>query len=141
MMNRAISGAYPPASTFKVVTGTAILENKIANRNTQVNCPGWFELGNRRFRCWKRSGHGRENITDALRDSCDVYFYELANKMGVRKLMETEEKFGVGRKTGIDLSGEASGTLPGPEWKKRRIKETGTAATPSTTPSARATCL
>ena len=123
MMNRAISGAYPPASTFKVVTGTAILENKIANRNTKINCPGWFELGNRRFRCWKRSGHGKENVTDALRDSCDVYFYELANKMGVRKLMETEEKFGVGCKTGIDLSGEASGTLPGPEWKKRRIKE------------------
>lgn len=123
MMNRAISGAYPPASTFKVITGTAILENKIANRNTKINCPGWFELGNRRFRCWKRSGHGKENVTDALRDSCDVYFYELASKMGVRKLMETEEKFGVGRKTGIDLSGEASGTLPGPEWKKRRIKE------------------
>ena len=97
MMNRAISGAYPPASTFKVITGTAILENKIANRNTKINCPGWFELGNRRFRCWKRSGHGKENVTDALRDSCDVYFYELACKMCVRKLMESEEKCGVGR--------------------------------------------
>lgn len=123
MMNRAISGAYPPASTFKVITGSALLEHKTANRNTQVNCPGWYELGNRRFRCWKRSGHGRENITGALRDSCDVYFYELAYKMGIRDLMETEEKFGVGKKTGIDLSGEAAGTLPGPEWKKRRIKE------------------
>ena len=121
MMNRAISGAYPPASTFKVITGTAILENKIANRNTKINCPGWFELGNRRFRCWKRSGHGKENVTDALRDSCDVYFYELASKMGVRKLMETEEKFGVGRKTGIDLSGEASGTLPGPALQVVRV--------------------
>ncbi len=123
MMNRAISGAYPPASTFKVITGSALLEHKTANRSTSVNCPGWYELGNRRFRCWKRSGHGRENITGALRDSCDVYFYELAYKMGINGLMETSEKFGVGRKTGIDLSGEASGTLPGPAWKKRRVKE------------------
>lgn len=123
MMNRAISGAYPPASTFKVITGTSILESKIADRNTRINCPGYFVLGNRRFRCWNRSGHGRENITAALRDSCDVYFYELAFKMGVRRLMETSEKYGVGQKTGIDLPGEASGTLPGPEWKKRRVKE------------------
>lgn len=123
MMNRAISGAYPPASTFKVITGTSILESKIADRHTRINCPGYFVLGNRRFRCWNRSGHGRENITAALRDSCDVYFYELAFKMGVRRLMETSEKYGVGQKTGIDLPGEASGTLPGPEWKKRRVKE------------------
>ncbi len=123
MMNRAISGAYPPASTFKVVTGSAILESKTAGRNTQVYCPGYFELGTRRFRCWNRSGHGNENITRALRDSCDVYFYEMAYKMGIKRLMETSEKFGVGRKTGVDLSGEAAGTLPGPEWKRRRIKE------------------
>ena len=123
MMNRAISGAYPPASTFKIVTGSAILESRTANRNTTVNCPGYFELGNRRFRCWKHSGHGRENIVNALRDSCDVYFYQLANQMGIDRLIKMADKFGVGRKTGIDLTGEASGTLAGPAWKKRRIKE------------------
>lgn len=123
MMNRAISGAYPPASTFKIVTGSAILESRVANRNTTVNCPGYFELGNRRFRCWKHSGHGRENIINALRDSCDVYFYQLSNQMGIDRLINMADKFGVGRKTGIDLTGEASGTLAGPAWKKRRIKE------------------
>ncbi len=123
MMNRAISGAYPPASTFKIVTGSAILESRTANRNTTVNCAGYFELGNRRFRCWKHSGHGRENIVNALRDSCDVYFYQLSNQMGIDRLIKMADKFGVGRKTGIDLTGEASGTLAGPAWKKRRIKE------------------
>ena len=123
MMNRAISGAYPPASTFKIVTGSAILESNVANRNTTVSCPGYFELGNHRFRCWKHSGHGRENIINALRDSCDVYFYQLSSQMGIDRLIKTAAKFGVGEKTGIDLTGEASGTLAGPEWKKKRIKE------------------
>ena len=123
MMNRAISGAYPPASTFKAITGSAVLENNIANRNTTVNCPGYFELGNRRFRCWKHSGHGRENIVNALRDSCDVYFYQMSSKMGIDRLIKMAQNFGVGSKTGIDIPGESSGTLAGPEWKKRRIKE------------------
>lgn len=123
MMNRAISGAYPPASTFKIITGSALLENKVANQNTTVVCHGYFELGGKRFRCWKRSGHGRENIVTALRDSCDVYFYELSNEMGINGLIRTASKFGVGQKTGIDIVGESSGTLAGPEWKKRRIKE------------------
>lgn len=123
MMNRAISGAYPPASTFKIITGSALLESGVANRNTTVYCPGYFELGGKRFRCWKHSGHGRENITAALRDSCDVFFYELSNEMGISRLIRTASKFGVGKRTGIDIAGEASGTLAGPEWKKRRIKE------------------
>ncbi|MDO4987500.1 MAG: penicillin-binding protein 2 [Synergistes sp.] len=123
MMNRAISGAYPPASTFKVVTGAALLEHGIATSHTTVNCPGYFELGDRRFRCWKHSGHGKENIIKALRDSCDVYFYDLASRMGIDKLTETAAKFGVGSKSGIDLLGEASGTIAGREWKKKRIKE------------------
>ncbi|MDO5115928.1 MAG: penicillin-binding protein 2 [Synergistaceae bacterium] len=123
MMNRAISGAYPPASTFKIITGASILENKIANRSTTVNCPGYYELGDRRFRCWRHSGHGRENIIAALRDSCDVYFYQLSTQLGIERLTKTAAKFGVGRRSGIDLTGEAAGTLAGPEWKKRRIKE------------------
>ena len=123
MMNRAISGAYPPASTFKIITGSALLESGVANRNTTVYCPGYFELGGKRFRCWKHSGHGRENIIAALRDSCDVFFYELSNEMGISRLIRTASKFGIGKRTGVDIAGEASGTLAGPEWKKRRIKE------------------
>lgn len=123
MMNRAISGAYPPASTFKVVTGSSLLENNVVNSGTSTNCPGYYELGNRRFRCWKHSGHGRETIVTALRDSCDVYFYHFSHLLGIDRLIKTAAKFGVGEKTGIDLTGEASGTLAGPEWKKRRIRE------------------
>lgn len=123
MMNRAISGAYPPASTFKLITGSSILENGIVNKYTSVNCPGYYELGNRRFRCWRHSGHGRESIVTALRDSCDVYFYHFSHLLGIDRLIKTAAKYGVGEKTGIDLPGEASGTIAGPDWKKRRIKE------------------
>lgn len=123
MMNRAIAGGYPPASTFKIVTASSVLENKVVNINTTVRCPGYFELGDRRFRCWRRTGHGTENVLRALRDSCDVYFYQTSTWLGIDRLIKTAEKYGVGEKTGIDLIGEISGTIAGPEWKKAKIKE------------------
>lgn len=123
MMNRAVSGAYPPASTFKIVTASAVLEGGAATTATIVNCPGYIELGGRRFRCWQRHGHGNENVVTALRDSCDVFFYQTALRLGIGKLITTASKFGVGEKTGIDLPGEISGTLAGPAWKKNRVKE------------------
>jgi len=123
MMNRAISGAYPPASTFKLITATSVLENKVVTTSTIVRCPGYFELGDRRFRCWKRSGHGAENVMTALRDSCDVYFYQTSTWLGIDKLIKTAAKYGVGEKTGIDLIGEIPGTIAGPEWKEKNIKE------------------
>lgn len=123
MMNRAISGAYPPASTFKIVTASAVLDGKAATTKTVVRCPGYYEIGGRRFRCWQRHGHGNENVITALRDSCDVYFYTTATWLGINKLIDMAHRFGVGTKTGIDLTGEISGTIAGPTWKKRRIKE------------------
>lgn len=123
MMNRAISGGYPPASTFKIITASAVLENHIINTRTTVRCPGYFELGDRRFRCWKRSGHGTENVEAALRDSCDVFFYQTAVWLGIDKLSAMAKKYGAGSKTGIDIPGEITGTTAGPEWKKKRIKE------------------
>ncbi len=123
MMNRAISGGYPPASTFKLITATSILENRVVTTRTVVRCPGYFELGDRRFRCWKRAGHGGENVTTALRDSCDVYFYQTSTWLGIDRLIATAAKYGVGEKTGIDLIGEIQGTIAGPDWKKKTIKE------------------
>lgn len=124
MMNRAISGAYPPASTFKIVTASAVLEGKAATTSTVVYCPGYFELGGRRFRCWHRSGgHGNENVLAALRDSCDVYFYQTSTWLGINKLIDMAGRFGVGEKTGIDLLAESSGNLAGPAWKKNKLKE------------------
>lgn len=123
MMNRAISGSYPPASTFKVVTASAALEAKTINTRTNVHCPGYFTLGTGRFRCWKRTGHGSENVNNAIRDSCDVFFYQTATWLGIDKLILTAEKYGVGQKTGIDLISEVDGTIAGPKWKRERIKE------------------
>ena len=123
MMNRAISGSYPPASTFKVVTASAALEEKTINTRTNVHCPGYFTLGTGRFRCWKRTGHGSENVNNAIRDSCDVFFYQTATWLGIDKLILTAEKYGVGQKTGIDLISEVDGTIAGPKWKRERIKE------------------
>lgn len=123
MMNRAISGAYPPASTFKIVTASAVLEGGAATVNTIVRCPGYFELGGRRFRCWQRHGHGNENVITALRDSCDVFFYQTALWLGIDKFINMSVKFGVGEKTGIDLTGETSGNIAGPAWKRSKLKE------------------
>ena len=123
MMNRAISGGYPPASTFKVITASAGLANRTISTRTLVRCPGYFELGNRRFRCWKKSGHGSDNVIAALRDSCDVFFYQTATWLGIDKLAAMAAKYGVGEKTGIDLTSEINGTLAGSAWKKKRIKE------------------
>lgn len=123
MMNRAISGGYPPASTFKVITASAGLSNGTITTRTQIRCPGYFELGGRKFRCWKRSGHGSDNVIAALRDSCDVFFYQTATWLGIDRLAAMAAKYGVGEKTGIDLTSEINGTLAGAAWKKRRIKE------------------
>lgn len=123
MMDRTISGAYPPASTFKVLTALAALEEKVVNTSTTFRCSGSFKLGPRTFRCWRRSGHGSVNLLSALQNSCDVYFYQVGLKLGIDKLMEWGDLFELGRPTGIDLPGEVSGTIAGPEWKQKRLKE------------------
>ena len=121
MLNRAIAGQYSPGSIFKVVTGYAALESGAVGANTQVRCSGAFELGNNTYRCWRRYGHGNEDIVRALRDSCDVFFYETSQKVGVAKYRDVGSRFGLGRPLGIDLPGEASGLLPDPEWKNKTL--------------------
>ncbi|MDR1514461.1 MAG: penicillin-binding protein 2 [Synergistaceae bacterium] len=123
MMNRAMSGSYPPGSPFKVVTATAALMENVADTRTSFFCPGRFQLGNQTFRCWKRSGHGRETLIGAIRDSCDVYFYQVSVKIGIDKLIKWAKELGVGERTGIDLPGESRGTIAGREWKRARRKE------------------
>lgn len=123
MLNRAISGVYPPGSTFKIVTAMAILSEGIVNEKTIINCPGYFKSGNQTFRCWKRTGHGNENIIGALRDSCDVYFYQASLWLGAEKLLHWTRLFGFGSKSGIDIPGELDGNTAGREWKKRRFNE------------------
>jgi len=125
MMNRVIGGAYPPGSTFKVVTAAGILMEHVATTSTKVYCPGYFQIGNppRTFRCWRRSGHGSEEIVGALRDSCDVFFYQNGVKLGIEKLREWGRDFGVGERTGIDIPGEARGNIAGRDGKRSRLGE------------------
>ncbi|MDR1472728.1 MAG: penicillin-binding protein 2 [Synergistaceae bacterium] len=123
MMNRVSGGSYPPGSAFKVVTAAGILMEGVANTKSTVFCPGRFELGPQTFRCWRRSGHGTEDIVGALRDSCDVFFYQMSVRLGADKLLEWSGEFGIGERTGIDLPGESRGNIAGREWKRARFKE------------------
>lgn len=118
MLNRTINGLYSPGSIFKAITGYAALE---AGKSAPVFCSGAFRLGDHFYHCWRRTGHGHETFTRALRDSCDVYFYETGQQVGVKKYADVGGRFGLGRPLGIDLPGEAAGILPSPEWKKSAL--------------------
>ena len=121
--NRAVRGEYPPASTFKIVLVTAALETGKATPFTKFYCPGYYKIGKRIFKCWKKEGHGWLNLKDALIHSCDVYFYQLGLKLGVKNIIHYARLFGLGKPTGIDLGSEKRGFLPTPEWKEKLYKE------------------
>jgi penicillin-binding protein 2 len=120
LFNRALSGQYPPGSTVKPFYGLAGLETSIANKNQKLYCGGHYILPNeeRRFRDWKKEGHGSVDLQDAITQSCDVYFYDLAYRMGIDKISAFMTQFGFGEKTGIDSPGEKSGLFPSREWKR-----------------------
>jgi penicillin-binding protein 2 len=121
LINRALSGRYSPGSTIKAFLGLAALEFN-QNPERTVFCPGWYSLpgDTHRFRCWKKEGHGAVNLHDAVVQSCDVYFYQLAVSLGIERMHSFLSGFGFGAKTGVDLNGESSGLLPSPAWKKAR---------------------
>jgi len=121
--NRAIMAAYPPASTFKVVTALAGMETGIASENSTYRCTGtWTDMGKQwPKRCWKRSGHGTLSLRAGMKHSCDVVFYEIGYELYKRKAEELQAEaraFGLGAKTGIDLPGEVAGRVPDAEWKR-----------------------
>lgn len=121
LYNRAVRGLYPPASTIKPFIAIAGLEKGFANINTRVYDPGWYRLPNVKhaYRCWKHTGHGVLNVKRAIMVSCDTFFYQLSNKMGITAMEEMLSQFGFGQLTHIDLSEEASGLIPGPHWKRQ----------------------
>ncbi len=120
MANKAIQGEYPPASTFKIITAIAGLEEGVIDENTTMHCPGYYKYGNRIYRCWRRGGHGSVDILKALSQSCDVFFYQVGQKLGVDKLAFYAKACGLGSATGINLDNEAGGLIPTAAWKKRR---------------------
>ena len=118
--NKALTGQYPPGSTFKIITALAGLENKKVNETTSVTCSGSYKVGTSTFRCWNRKGHGTTNLKKSLRESCDVYYYQLGENLGVDLIAATAQKFMLGAPLGIGLKNEKSGLIPTTEWKKKR---------------------
>ena len=119
LVNKTISGQYPPGSTFKMMVGLAALETGVISSKTNFFCSGHIEVGDMKFHCWHKTGHGRVNLFKALEQSCDVFFYEIALKTGINKIAQLSRKFGLGTPTGINLPGERSGLIPDREWKVR----------------------
>ncbi|MEC5342202.1 peptidoglycan DD-transpeptidase MrdA [Brenneria populi] len=125
LINRATQGVYPPASTVKPYIAVSALSSGVITTNTSLFDPGWWQLpgSEKRFRDWKKWGHGRLNLTKSLEESADTFFYQVAYDMGIDRLAEWMNKFGYGEKTGIDISEESAGNMPTREWKLKRFKK------------------
>ena len=118
-LNRALQSSYAPASTFKVIMTTALLEEEAIDPNQTVDCTGSVEIGDRTFRCWLEHGHGEVNLWEALAESCNVYFGTVGMEyLGVERIADYMRRFGIGERTGIDLPSEVSGLAPSPQWKE-----------------------
>ncbi|TAH33124.1 MAG: penicillin-binding protein 2 [Alphaproteobacteria bacterium] len=122
LTNKAIAGLYAPGSTYKIVTALSALEYGTIDPGYRVYCDGSTSLGSAQFHCWKKGGHGTLDLTGAIRESCDVYFYDVAMKLGVDRLAETARKIGLAKETGVDIPGEKSGLIPDRRWKQARFK-------------------
>jgi penicillin-binding protein 2 len=121
LQNRVTMGLYPPGSTYKIVTAAAALEEGVVDFKTRLYCPGYYRMGSREFRCWKKSGHGWLRLRDALIQSCDVFFYQLGERLGVDRLAKYAWGFGLGSPTGFDPDEEKGGLVPTAEWKKKKF--------------------
>ena len=119
LVNKSLAGNYSPGSTIKPIVALSALENKIVNPNFTVKCTGKNEMYGQTYHCWKKEGHGYVNLKNAMKQSCDSYFYEIARKLGVDKLSKTAEKFGLGKKAFYNLfDNEKNGLIPNTQWKK-----------------------
>ena len=119
LASKTVQDAYPPGSTFKMVTALAALEAGVVSPEETVWCPGHMEVGGRRFHCWKRVGHGHMNLEEALKESCDVYFYDLALEVGIDNIAAMARKLGLGQAYDIPMSAVAEGLVPDRDWKAR----------------------
>ncbi len=123
LTNRAVQGEYPPASTYKILTAVAGLEEGLIDENTEFCCPGYYRFKGREYRCWKRGGHGCLSVVQAIAESCDVFFYQVGQAVGVDRLAWYAKAFGLGAPTGIQLANESSGLIPTADWKLKRTGE------------------
>jgi len=118
LADKSVQGTYPPASTFKMVVAMAAMEEGLIDPEDTVYCRGFLEVSGRRFHCWKRAGHGAVNLKDAIKQSCDVYFYDTAMKIGIDKISAMAKKFGIGVAHDLPMSAVARGLAPNKAWKE-----------------------
>lgn len=119
LLNKTISGLYSPGSTFKLIAALAIYQDKRFNPNQSFFCNGSVELANHKFHCWKRKGHGMMDLNSAIKESCDCYFYNIANGIDINELAKIARVFAIGKTTGIDLPNESKGIMPDEQWKRK----------------------
>jgi len=122
LLNKVTSGIYPPGSTFKTAVALAAIEAGIATPDYRVSCSGVYNFGGHAFHCWQHKGHGSLDIEGGIKNSCDVFFYETARRLGIDKIEESARKLGLGAVTGIELPGEHSGLVPSRAWKQKTFK-------------------
>lgn len=123
LLNRATQGTYPPASTYKLVTALAGLEEGVIKPNDTIPCHGGLKYGGRLFKCWNKGGHGAIAVGKAIASSCDTFFYQVGLRLGVDRLAKYAKMFGFGSKTGVDIDGEKGGLIPTSDWKLRVFKQ------------------
>lgn len=120
LANKTVQGVYPPGSTFKMVTALAALEAGVISPEDTVYCPGHLTAGGRRFHCWKRGGHGHMNLNDSLVQSCDVYYYDISQRVGIDRITAMARKLGLGTRFDLPMSAVAEGLTPTRDWKAAR---------------------
>lgn len=123
LFHKSIQGTYPPGSTFKAVVAAAALEHDVIDPSETINCTGVTRLGDRDFHCWRREGHGRVDMHEAIKTSCDTYFYEIADRLGIDRIHEMADRFGIGQQFELGISGVARGLNPGPQWLRANRNE------------------
>jgi penicillin-binding protein 2 len=123
LTNKAVGGQYAPGSTFKVAVAMAALESGISTPATRFFCPGYLDLGDSRFHCWRPQGHGQLDMHGGIKNSCDVYFYETARRVGIDRIGEMARRLGLGKVTGIDLTSERPGLIPTRNWKQATFNQ------------------
>lgn len=121
LRNKAIAGEYAPGSTFKMIVALAALEEGVVSANSSFFCSGHIEVGDGKFHCWRREGHGHVDLSRGIAESCDIYFYEIARKVGIDKISKMAPRFGLGTNLGLDVPGERSGLIPTKAWKRAVI--------------------
>lgn len=123
LLDKALSGTYPPGSTFKPMTALAVLDSGMVDPDKAIVCSGQMWFDNRFFHCWKRGGHGPQNMHEAIKNSCDIYFYQTALKIGPDRIARVAEAFGMGQTFDIGISGQKAGLVPSTAWKRRQYKQ------------------